>query len=170
MGCCHGRDYRWRGDWKCPRGFDRRGGRSSCWRFNRQDCPGEPGCGIWSAAAWRLSLCAMGGKIRVFLQPLYRSRLRSARRAAGWTHSRRGYGSRFPQAIVGTPRQAGLSAFNALAPGACRPALALRLSCLVIPATIGDSFRPVICASRQIPCGNRCSVRSVRDRASRLDS
>jgi Glycine zipper len=33
--------------------------------------------------------CAIGWKIRVFLQPLYRSRLRSTRCAARWTHSRR---------------------------------------------------------------------------------
>src|SRR5512133_3225049 len=45
---------------------------------------------------------AMGGKIRVFLQPLYRSRLRSTRRAAWWTYSRRRYGSPFPQAIEGS--------------------------------------------------------------------
>lgn len=169
MGRRHGRLHRCRGDWKCPRGVNRRSGRSSSWRFNRQDRPGESSCGIWPAAAWRLSFCAMGGKIRVFLQPLYRSRLRSTRRAARWPYPRCGHGSAFPQAIVGAPRCGALSAFNALALAACRPALALRLSCLVIPATIGDSFRPVICASRQIPCGNRCSVHSARDRASRLD-
>ena len=41
-------------------------------RFNWQDYTGESSCGIWPTAARRLSLCAMGGKIRVFLQPLYR--------------------------------------------------------------------------------------------------
>src|SRR4029077_12023449 len=62
-----------------------------------------------------------------------------------------------------------LSAFSALALEACRPAPALHPSCLIIPATVGDSFRLAVCASRQIPCGNRCSVHSARDRASHLD-
>jgi hypothetical protein len=168
VGRGHGRFHRCRGDWKCPRGINRRSGRSGSGRFNWQDCPGEPSCGIWPAAVRRVSLRAMGGKIRIFLQPLYRSRLRSTRRAAWWTHSRHGYGSAFPQAITETPCSGG-ECFSAFAFAACRLLPALRLSCLVIPATVGDSFRPVICASRQIPCGSRCSVRSARDRASRLD-
>ena len=39
---------------------------------------------IWPVAARRLSLRAIGRKIGLLLQPLYRSRLRSTRRAARW--------------------------------------------------------------------------------------
>src|SRR5262245_37224830 len=35
----------------------------------------ESSCAIWSAAARRLSYCAMGWAARLFLQPLYRSGL-----------------------------------------------------------------------------------------------
>jgi hypothetical protein len=170
VGRGHGCLHRCRGDWKRSRGVNRRSGRSGSWRFNRQNCPGKSSCGIWPAARGRLSLCAMVGNTRVFPQPLHRSRLRSPRRAARWTYSRSRYGSPFPQAIVHTTKRSGASnVFSALAIAACQPAPALRRSCLIIPATVGGSFRPVICASRQIPCENRCSVHSVRDRASRLD-
>jgi len=35
----------------------------------------KPSCAIWTAAARRLSYCAMGWVARLFLQPLYRSGL-----------------------------------------------------------------------------------------------
>jgi hypothetical protein len=177
MGCCHRRDHRRCCDRQRSCCINRRSGRSSSRRVKRQDCPGESSCAVRAAAARRLSLCAVGGQAGVLLQPLHRTRLRSSQRAARWTYSRRRYGSAVPQAIgrntaawrpVGAARRL-CQHFSAGWLAACPQSLALRRSFLTIPATLDDSFRPVICASRQIPCENRCSARSARDRASRLD-
>jgi len=56
-----------------------------------------------------------------------------------------------------------------LAPEARPRGLALRPSFSATRANGVDNFRPAIFASHQIPCGNRCSVRSVRGPASRSD-
>jgi hypothetical protein len=61
-------------------------------------------------------------------------------------------------------------AISALAPGVHPLGLALRRSFSAVPARGDDSFHRATCAWHQIPCGNRCFVRSARGRASRLDS
>ena len=100
LGRCDWRNHRWCGHWSRSWRGDWRSRRRSGWRFNGRSNPRRSSCTLWSAAARRLSICALGRNAWFLSQPLYRARVRSSRSPPGWADSRCRYRPAFPQTVT----------------------------------------------------------------------
>ncbi len=167
-----GCNYRWPGHWPSTWRSDWRRCWGRDWCTNRSRDPGRSRPRLWSAASRRLSICAIRRRSRVISQPLYWTRLRSARCSARRIDSRCRYGTTLPATLISRPpiyeTRSSRREVNAFSFATRPPACARRHSSSEAPATVDDNFRQLIFASRRNPCASRCFARSARDRVSRL--